>query len=297
MVRAKNFRNRLADAIIYIILGVSALACLAPIINTIAVSLSDKAAAAAGIVYFIPVKFTLYSYEILLSDKQFWVSFGISIKRVLLGTAINLIMVILMAYPLSKEKKAFKARNVYMWVIVFTMLFSGGLIPWYMLISKLKLLNTIWALVLPGAVPVFNVILLMNFFRGVPKELEEAGVVDGAGPWLMLIKIYLPISVPALATITLFTVVGHWNSFFDGLILINKAEKYPLQTYIQQLVSVLSQIRTENLSAEEIKKISMISNKTLNASKIIISMIPILCVYPFLQKYFIHGIVLGSVKE
>ena len=143
--------------------------------------------------------------------------------------------------------------------------------------------------------PVFNVILLMNFFRNTPKELEEAAVVDGAGPWQVLWSIFLPVSLPALATVTLFSVVWHWNMFFDGLILINSSANYPLQTYIQTLIVEIS---TTNLkSLEEIKKMSVISNLTLNASKIVVSMIPILVIYPFLQRYFINGIVLGAVKE
>lgn len=181
-----------------------------------------------------------------------------------------------------------------MWFIVFTMLFSGGLIPWFVTIKSYGLLDTIWALVLPTAVPVFNVILLVNYFRSIPKDMDEAGMMDGAGPWYMLIKIYLPLSVPVLATITLFSIVGHWNSFFDGLILMNKQEHYPLQTYIQQLVV---QINTDNMTTEELRQMAQLSNKTLNAAKIVISMLPILVVYPFLQRFFIHGIMLGSVKE
>ncbi|HZG75795.1 MAG TPA: carbohydrate ABC transporter permease, partial [Paenibacillus sp.] len=168
-------------------------------------------------------------------------------------------------------------------------------IPWYMVIQKLGLMDSIWALVLPGAVPIFNVILLMNFFRSLPKELEEAGVMDGAGPWYMLVRIFLPVSLPALATVTLFTIVGHWNSFFDGLILINSPEKLPLQTYIQTLVVEMSNLNLMN--PEDIQRMEEISNRTMNAAKIVVAMIPILLVYPFLQRYFIHGIVMGSVKE
>lgn len=295
MVKSKDIRTKLANGFILLVLAISGIVCIAPIIHTVALSFSGKAAAAAGYVYFWPVDPTISSYNTLLDDRQFFRSFLISIERVVLGCGINFILTVLMAYPLSKETGVFKSRNIYIWFVVFTLLFSGGLIPWYMTIAKLGLLDSIWALVLPGAVPVFNVILLMNFFRGVPKELEEASVVDGAGPWYTLLTIFLPISVPALATVTLFTIVGHWNSFFDGLILMNKAQNYPLQTYIQQLVVL---INTTNLkSVEEIKRLSEISNMTLNSAKIIISMLPILVIYPFLQRYFIHGIVLGSVKE
>jgi len=293
MVTSSKLRDRLASGFILALLGLAALLCMAPIVNTAAISLSDKAAAAAGWVYFWPVDPTWSSYRTLLSDGQFFASFGISIQRVLLGGAINFVLTVLTAYPLSKETKAFRMRNAIMWFVVFTMLFQGGLIPWYMVIQKLGLMDSIWALVLPGAVPIFNVILLMNFFRSLPKELEEAGVMDGAGPWYMLVRIFLPVSLPALATVTLFTIVGHWNSFFDGLILINSPEKLPLQTYIQTLVVEMSNLNLMN--PEDIQRMEEISNRTMNAAKIVVAMIPILLVYPFLQRYFIHGIVM--VKE
>lgn len=295
MVRSKTFIDRFIDGLIIACLSFITLLCLAPLVHTVAISFSDKSAAAAGMVTFYPVGFNLYSYKLLLDDRNFFAAFGVSVQRVLLGCFINYLITILMAYPLSKNNKLFPGRNAYMWFVIFTMLFSGGLVPWYMTINTLGLINSIWALVLPTAVPVFNVVLLMNFFRGIPKELDEAGIVDGAGPWYMLFKIYVPVSLPALATITLFTIVGHWNSFFDGLILMNKPEKYPLQTYIQQLVVALRD--TSTMDPEQIKRLSQISNKTLNAAKILISMIPIVAIYPFLQRYFIHGIVLGAVKE
>ncbi len=295
MVRSKTFIDRFIDGLIIACLSFITLLCLAPLVHTVAISFSDKSAAAAGMVTFYPVGFNLYSYKLLLDDRNFFAAFGVSVQRVLLGCFINYLITVLMAYPLSKNNKLFPGRNAYMWFVIFTMLFSGGLVPWYMTINTLGLINSIWALVLPTAVPVFNVVLLMNFFRGIPKELDEAGIVDGAGPWYMLFKIYVPVSLPALATITLFTIVGHWNSFFDGLILMNKPEKYPLQTYIQQLVVALRD--TSTMDPEQIKRLSQISNKTLNAAKILISMIPIVAIYPFLQRYFIHGIVLGAVKE
>lgn len=295
MVKTKNYVSIFSNIAICFLLGIIAIFCVAPIINTLAVSLSDQAIASTGTVNFIPKKFTLNSYKVLLNDPKFLISFSVSIKRVLLGGIINFLLTILTAYPLSKERKNFRLRNVYMWILVFTMLFNGGLIPWYVTINKLGLIDTIWALVLPGAVPVFNVIILMNFFRGIPKQLEEAAYVDGAGPWYVMARIYVPLSLPALATVTLFSIVGHWNAFFDGLLLMNSPDKYPLQTYIQQLVAALNQL--SNMTSEEIKSMTEISNKTLNAAKLIISMVPLLAVYPFLQRYFIHGIVMGSVKE
>lgn len=290
----KTLSARSADALIVIILATVSLLCIAPLWYTICVSFSDRAAVAAGMITWRPVDVSLGAYEHLLADRSFFKAFGVSLERILLGGLLNFVLTVIMAYPLSRNAKQFRMRHIYMWFVVFTMLFSGGLIPWFITIKSYGLLNTIWALVLPGAVPVFNVILLMNFFRSVPKDLDEAAVMDGAGPWFMLVRIYLPISVPALATITLFSIVGHWNAFFDGLVLMTNAEHYPLQTYIQQLVV---QVNVNSLTTEELKMIAQLSNKTLDAAKIVISMVPVLIVYPFLQRYFIHGIMLGSVKE
>ena len=202
----------------------------------------------------------------------------------------------MMAYPLSKDKTAFPSRNIYMWIVVFTMLFSGGLIPTFLLINQLKLMDTIWALVLPGAVPVFSVIILMNFFKGVPKGLEEAAAMDGASPWYIMWRIFVPLAKPAIATIALFAIVNHWNAFFDGKIYINSPEKLPLQTYIQSLTADTSR-RYANMTYDQILRQQQLSTLTFNSAKIVVSMIPILAIYPFLQKYFVSGIVMGAVKE
>ncbi|WP_242855648.1 carbohydrate ABC transporter permease [Ruminiclostridium josui] len=167
------------------------------------------------------------------------------------------------------------------------------MIPWYIVIKQMGLLDSLWALVLPGAVPVFSVILLLNFFREIPKELHEAAFIDGAGHWTTLWRVIVPVSTPALATITLFSLVGHWNSWFDGMILMNKAENYPLQSYIQTIVVQRSY---SMLSRQEISELATISDRTLRASQIFLGTLPIVLVYPFLQKYFVKGIVLGGVK-
>ncbi|MDW7657364.1 MAG: carbohydrate ABC transporter permease [Bacillota bacterium] len=202
-------------------------------------------------------------------------------------------IMILMAYPLSKEKGEFRSRNIFMWMMVFTMLFSGGLIPTYMTIRSLNLIDSIWALVLPSSVSAGNTIILMRFFRNNPKEIEEAAIVDGAGAMRILLTIILPISLPAIATLSLFVIVYHWNDFFAGMIYINDPAKYPLQTYIRSLTV---DINFDHLSVEEIEEQLKISSRTFNAAKIVVSMVPILCIYPFLQRYFVKGLVLGSVK-
>ncbi len=290
-------RNNAVDYIIIVVLGLMAVSCIIPILNTFAMSLSDKTSAALGLVFFIPKNFNLTGYEEILKDQQFFRSFGISILRVLLGVCLNTGFSIMMAYPLSKDPRVFHMRNVYMWIMVFTMLFNGGLIPTYLLVKSLGLVNTIWALVLPGAVPVFNVIILMNFNKGIPSSLEEAAVVDGANPLQILLRIYIPLAKACIATISLFSMVGHWNDFFAGRIYINSTKNIPLQTYIQNLSMQLSVEEMANLTPEEIIKKQEVSNLTFNCAKAIISMIPVVAVYPFLQKYFVTGIVMGAVKE
>jgi len=297
MVRSKTFKSRFGDGLVIAIVVIITLISLAPIINTLAMSFSSQSYALAGEVYFWPRGFNVDAYQRIMNDSAFFTAFLVSVERVVVGGGLNVLLIILMAYPLSKEKKAFKSRNIYMWFIVFTMLFSGGLIPWYITIKNYGLLDTFWALVLPGAVSVFYIILLMNFFRGVPKELEEAAIIDGAGPWYTMFKIYVPISLPAIATVTLFSIIGQWNSFFDGLILMNTPSNWPLQTYIQQLVFQINPATLAEMTPAQIVELMKVTGKTFNAAKIFVSIIPIMIIYPYLQRYFISGIVLGSVKE
>jgi len=277
-----------------IVLTVLALLCLLPLVNVLAVSLSSSSAASAGMVKLWPVEFTLKSYDFVLKKPEFITSFGISVQRVLLGTVINMLLTIMLAYPLSKEPRAFTGRVLYVWYFVLTMLVSGGLIPWYLIIKNVGLLGSIWALILPGAVNVFNVVLLLNFFRNLPKELEEAAFVDGAGHWTILWRIYVPLSMPALATLILFTMVGHWNSWFDGMILMDTPDKYPLQSYLQ---TVVINRDLSLVTMADAATLAEVSDRTLKGAQIFLAALPIICVYPFLQRFFIKGVVLGSVKE
>lgn len=296
MIKDTTIGSKIFDIIIVVVLVVTALTCILPLWYTLALSFSSKSAAAGGQISLWPVGFNLSSYRQLLQDSQFFVSFWISIKRVVLGAGLNLLIVPLMAYPLSKTKRDFRLRNVLMWLLIFTMLFNGGLVPLYLTIKQLGMFNSIWSLVLVGGAQtlVFNVILAMNFFRNLPKELEEAALVDGAGPWYILLKLYVPLSAPVLATVSLFSIVYHWNEFLYGLVFMTREQFYPLQTYIQQVVVMLD---PASMSQEQLQRLSQLSNRTLNAAKIFIAMIPVLAVYPFLQRFFIHGITLGSVKE
>ncbi len=296
MLRSKSLSSKIADAVLIIILVSIAITCILPLWYTLSLSLSSKTAAAAGAVALWPVEFNFNSYQQLLQDSQFFKSFWISIQRVVLGAGLNFIIVPLMAYPLSKTVKDFKGRNLLMWTLIFTMLFNGGLIPLYLTVKAYGLMNSIWALVLVGGAQtiVFNIILTINFFRNLPSSLEEAALVDGAGPWYILTKVFIPLSIPVLATVSLFSIVYHWNEFLYGLIFMTREEFYPLQTYIQQLVV---SVDPSTMTEDQYKRMSELSNRTIDAAKIFIAMIPVLVVYPFLQRYFIHGITLGSVKE
>jgi putative aldouronate transport system permease protein len=293
MVADKSLGYRIFTIINYTILALLALTCLLPLGHVLAVSLSSKAAVTAGAVKFFPVDFTLASYKLVIAKPQFITSMLITLKRVLLGVSINMILVVLTAYPLSKEVKSFRSRTIFSWFFVFTMFFGGGLIPSYIVIKSVGIIDTIWALVLPGALQIFSVVLLLNFFRGIPKELEESAFMDGAGHFAILFKIYLPASLPALATLTLFSIVYHWNSWFDGLIYMNSPENYPLQSYMQTIIVKMDQQFMRGASKELIKSLN---EQTLKSAQVFLGSLPILMVYPFLQKYFVKGIVLGSVK-
>jgi len=288
---------QISNILIYAFLLLSGLICLIPILNTVAISFSDKTSAVLGKVKLLPVNFTLASYKSMLEEIQFWVSFRVSFIRVITGAGLNMILSILMAYPLSKSTSKFRSKKIYMWIVIFTMMFNGGLVPTFLVVNKLKMMDTLWALILPNAVPVFNIIILMNFFKAVPVALEESAYVDGAGPWTVLYKIFLPLSKAPLATIGLFAVVHHWNSYFDGKIYINSMNLLPLQTYIQSLSSSMNAAQMANLTAEELQDLLEVSSLTFNSAKVIVSMLPILLVYPFLQKYFVTGMVIGAVKE
>ncbi len=294
MIESKTLGYKIIKIMTAIILIILALSCLLPLLYTLAVSFSAKSAVAAGKVAFWPVDFTTHAYHEIMKDARFFGAFWTSIKRVGVATVLSLLTMILAAYPLAKSKNEFAPRNIILWCLVFCMIFSGGLIPWYIVMKTYHLTNSVLGLALGGGIPVFNLILVVNFFQSVPKELEEAAEVDGAGPWFILFRIIVPLSLPVLATVALFTIVGHWNEFFQGLVLSSNADHYPLQTYIKQLIVVID---TSKMTADDYKTMDLLSNTSLNAAKIFISMVPILCIYPLLQKYFVTGIMLGGVKE
>ncbi len=273
MIDNKSFHSRVRITIIYIIVILLGLGCLFPLLNIVAISLSGSAAVSANKVGILPVDFTLIAYDKIVSDGQFWRSFMISVIRVFLALLLNLAVTVPMAYAMTKSKKEFRARNIYMNLLIFAMLFNGGMIPTYILVRNLGMLNSIWALVLPGALPIFNVILLMNFFLGIPKSLEEAALIDGASPFQVLLKIMIPCAKPCLATVSLFSIVGSWNDFFSGLIYMQKLEDYPIMTYIQSLNVDIQQLLKSGASSSTLENVTELSNRNLNAAKIVVAVI------------------------
>jgi putative aldouronate transport system permease protein len=277
----------------YIALSALGLICLLPIVHVFAISFSSQVPVSRGLVSFWPVQPTLSAYQYVLKNNAFWTSMYVSFIRVIAGLLVNMSLTILVAYPLSKDDQTFPARTKYVFYFFFTMLFSGGLIPTFLVVRYTGLLDTLWAMVLPGAVQIYSVILLLNFFRQLPKELLEAAYVDGATHVQTLVRIVLPCSTAAIATVSLFCMVGHWNEWFSPIIYMKNFMNYPLQTYLR---SVLIDQRFEVRSLSDTDLLNLLSNRTISSAQIFIGMLPILAVYPFLQKYFAKGIVLGSVK-
>ncbi len=279
-----------------IFLTLLALSCIFPILHILAMSLSSSNAAMAGRVAFAPVEFTLSAYEYLLKKKDFFRSVGIAGMRVLVGTAINMLLIILTAYPLSRSSNQFRKRTWYMTYFAITMFLGGGLIPTYMVIKNLHLLNSFWVLVLPCAMNIWNVIIMMNFIRGLPRAVEEAAYVDGANHFQTLFRVILPMSKASLASLLLFSMIGHWNAWFDGMFYMNDPNNYPMATYLATQIIGKTQNMT-SMTSEQLALLSKLSEKTVRSAQLCISIVPILVVYPFLQKFFVKGITVGSVKE
>ena len=280
----------------YIFLTMLGVLCVLPLLNIIALSFSSRNMVNARMVTFWPKQFTVSSYAYMLEKSGLVPAVLITLKRVVLGLVVNMLMTIVVAYPLSKTKEAFRSRKYYVGFFLFTMIFNGGLIPTYLVVKELRMLDTIWVLILPNAVTMYYVLLMLNFFRGLPSSIEEAAIVDGCNQWQTMVKIYLPLSLPSLAPIALFIVVGHWNEWFDGMIYNNKSTNYPLMTFLQyQIINFkTSDLRPEQIAANP--SLADLDGRAIKSAGIVLCTLPILCLYPFLQRYFVTGIVVGSVK-
>jgi len=276
----------------YIMLALLFAVCAFPFLHLLSVSLSDNAL--VHTVHIFPRGLTLDSYRLVMGRQTFWTAFGWTVYRVLLGTPVSLAVMVLMAYPLSIRGKKFRGKKIYVAMCIIAMFFSGGLVPTFQVIVGLGMFNTIWALVLPPAMNVWSMILLLNFFRRVPEDLIEYASIEGAGHIRKLLFIVIPLSIPAIATVTILTVMFHWNSWFDGLIYMS-ADRLPLQTYIYNMLNQLRDMLRDGQVDPEL--LARLGDQTLRAAQVFIAIIPILLVYPFAQRFFIKGMMLGSVKE
>lgn len=283
-----------ASAVNYIILGGIALLALMPFVHVLAQSLSSHHAITSGKVSLWPVDFTMEAYIRVFREQEFLNSFQVSVLRTVVGTFVNVLLTCLLAYPISKAY--IKGRSVILFLLVFTMMFGGGMIPTFLVVKETGLLNTFWAYIIPGAVSAFNVIIMKNFFQSVPSELEESARIDGCSNLGILVRLVIPLSMPAIATITLFHAVAHWNSFFDTVLYVTNRDLFPLQVYLRELVMFNSSDINTNASNSASMDSTLLALESLKAAALISSTVPILIVYPFLQRYFVKGIMLGSVK-
>lgn len=294
MIEDKSWGWRVFKVLNYVALSLVGLICIVPLIHFLAVSFSDRAASVGGLVTMWPVRFTTASYDLVLKAPLFYQSLIVSAQRIVFGVSLQMAVTILTAYPLSKTGRRFKGRNFMMWLLLVGLFTDWGIIPWWLVIRNLGLMNTVWALVIPPGMSPLNVILMMNFFRDIPQELDDAARIDGASHWKRLFQIYVPLSIPAIATLTLFSVVFHWNSWFDGMVLIYDVNKLPLQTFLRAIVIGLD---TSNLALQPATaQFLLYSERSIRAASIFLSIVPVLILYPFLQRYFVTGIRLGSIK-
>ncbi len=290
-------RNPLwAQSLIHIILLLLGVICLYPMLNVLAVSFSEAQAIYRNPMMLFPESFTLEAYKYIFSTRVLLNSFGITVFVTVFGTFLNLVFTICGAYALSKT--TVPGHKVMLWMIVIPMLFGAGLIPMYILLKEIHLLNTIWVLILPKLVAPFNMILMRNFFWSIPEGLEESARIDGAGEFRIIWNVILPLSIPVIATIGLFYAVGHWNDFFTGLFFIKDNTKWPLQVLLRSIIidfNLLNMGTQGSHMSQDMSKL-VLQPENIKAASIIFAIFPIVCVYPFLQRYFVKGIMLGSVK-
>lgn len=274
------------------------LICLAligifPFLHLLAVAFSSGNMTSQYLVSLWPREFSVEAFKEVFADNRMLVASWVSVKRVFLGTVITMTLTIITAYPVSLPEREFGARRFYVVFMMITMMFGGGLIPCYILNSRLNLVNSIWVLVVPGAIPIYNVIVILNFFRNIPSSIREAAMIDGASDFRLLVRIYVPLSIPCFATLITFCIIGHWNAWFDGMLYMREVDLYPLQTYLQAKIASIGNIKSQ----QKVEQMMLVSDRSLMYAYIALSCIPIMLVFPFLSKYIKNGLVLGSVKE
>ena len=293
-MKSRSAGDRLFDIGVYVLLTIAMLIVLYPLYFVVIASVSDPMDVLAGKVIWKPSGFSLEAYRMVFKDSQVMTGYRNTIAYTLAGTSLNIMLSIAAAYPLSRRN--LKGKGLVMGMMVFTMFFSGGLIPTYITISNLGLLNTFAVMILPTAISVYNVMIMRTFFmNSIPYELEEAAYVDGATHFRTLYSVVLPLSKPILAVMVLFYAIAHWNSYFNAMIYLSDKERYPLQLVLRTIL-VQSQSSEEILADVQGTFNRMLMSETIKYALIIVASVPVLCLYPFLQKYFVQGVMIGSVK-
>ena len=278
----------------YLVLTLIALGCLYPFLYIVATSFSSSRAVNSGEVFLWPVEPNVQAYKQLLIDGQIAIAMKNTVIITIVGTATSMVSTILCSYALSKKRLRF--RGVFMGIIVFTMMFGGGLIPNFLLVRNLGLMNSYWALWLTSLQSTYNMIVLRTFFQGIPESMEEAAQIDGASDPYILVRIVLPLSGAALATITLFYAVSAWNTYFSALLYISSSLKQPLMVRLRTMLDTAASVTVQAQGGGGLLESVMVAAETYKAASIIVSVLPIMLVYPFLQKYFVKGVMIGSLK-
>lgn len=291
-----SFADRLFYLTDWILLIVAALIIIFPLMNVVSCSVSDATAVGAGKVYLLPVGFSLDAYEILFHTKTLMTGFLNTVSYALAGTCLNIFLTVICAYPLSRHDV--HGKGWIMMLFTFTMIFSGGMIPNYLLMKNLHLLNTRWVMILPGAMSVYNMIVARTFFStNIPRELNEAAAMDGASDLQMLTRVALPLSKPILAVLTLFYAQGHWNSYFDGFMYLTDSKLWNLQVVLRNMMSeIASMLGGEGAGDMAAAQEAALMQDVVKYAAIVFTSIPIIMVYPFVQKHFVKGVMIGAVK-
>lgn len=284
--------ERWFDIILYLVAAVIIIIVLYPLLFVVSASFSDPAKVLGGEVWLLPKGVTLEAYANILADDKIWDGYANSILYTTVGTVINIVMTLLAAYPLSRPD--LPLRRGLMLLVTLTMFFSGGLIPTYLLVKDLGMVDTMWALIVPGAISTYNLIVMRTYFQSsIPWELQEAAHIDGCSNWRLLVSIILPLSKPILAVMVLFYAVGHWNSFFNALIYIRSEELYPLQLVLREILLISQSDAVDGLVGLEDK---VLLAESIKYAVIIVSSLPVLIMYPFVQRHFVKGVMIGSIK-
>ncbi|MCM3040789.1 carbohydrate ABC transporter permease [Paenibacillus motobuensis] len=278
----------------YVFLGFVSLLTLFPFWYEIVASFSSSRAITSGEVFLWPVEFNTVAYQRLFDDGQLIMAMGNTVLVTVAGTLFNMVMTILAAYPLSRKRLA--GRSWLLMLITFTMLFVAGLIPNFILIKSLGLMNSYWAVWLPGLISTYNMFVMKTFMEGLPGEIEESASIDGAGDWRILLQIYLPLCKPILAALSLFYAVSWWNSYFNVMLYVTKSTKLTVMVKLYQMVSAVDGNLLNSMNGNESLEQVLLTPEALKAAAVVIVVTPILCVYPFLQKHFVKGVLIGSVK-